>query len=157
MGQITKMGEEHLQELWQLEQECFSMPWSKEALRQELENPLAHYFVYVENGHAAGYIGLHIILDEGHITNIAVAKNMRRQGVGHRLMAAVLEEAKQKKLSFLELELRPSNLAAMHLYQKVGFVLVGRRPGYYEQPTEDALLMTLFLTENQVESETIEQ
>ena len=96
-----------------------------------------------ENGAVLGYAGLQTVLDEGYINNVAVDEKFRRQGIADELIAAFVRFG-QARLAFLTLEVRASNAPAIALYAKHGFVEVGRRKNYYDDPKEDALLMTLF-------------
>ena len=96
-------------------------------------------------GGFAGYMGLQYVLDEGYVTNVCTAPEYRRQGVASALIDAMTERARALGLAFLSLEVRVSNEAAIRLYEGKGFVRVGIRPGYYERPAEDALIMNLSL------------
>jgi ribosomal-protein-alanine N-acetyltransferase len=142
---LCPLAERHLDEATALERQCFSLPWSRAAFLAELRNPAAFYVAAEAEGGLAGYAGMQTVLDEGYITNIAVAPEWRRRGVAARLLTALRAEAVGRRLAFLTLEVRRSNAAAISLYEKQGFVQVGVRPGYYEKPREDALLMTLWL------------
>ena len=135
-----------------LERQCFSEPWSERTLMQELENPRAAFWTVSEGERLAGYVGMHRVLDEGYIANVAVDQAFRRQGLATALLQALLEEARAHKLSFVTLEVRKGNLAAISFYRKLGFQEVGRRKRFYTEPEEDAVLMTLFLTENLADS-----
>ena len=115
-------------------------------LFRSLENDLAAFLVALdERGAVAGYAGMQVVLDEGYILNIAVRPDCRRQGVAGRLLQVFLDFARGNRLSFLTLEVRASNYAAIALYGSRGFRGVGRRKNYYEHPKEDAVLMTLNL------------
>jgi len=143
MYNIVRLEERHLPEVAELEKLCFSTPWSEEALRGELKGPFTHYFAAVdERGRILGYAGMQAVLDEGYITNIAVSPSLRRLGIADALLGILLDSGREMKLSFLTLEVRESNKAAISLYDKFGFQVVGRRRNYYENPREDALLMT---------------
>ena len=102
-----------------------------------------------ENGRVVGYVGLMYVLDEGYISNVAVSPSRRREGIADMLLAELYARAKEKKLSFLTLEVRESNIPARSLYKKHGYTEVGRRKGYYSLPKEDAVLMTCFLSEEE--------
>ncbi len=133
---------EHIDQMARMEELCFSVPWSRETLAQELGNPLAHYVVCTgEDGRVLGYIGSRIVLDSADITNVAVLPEMRRQGIGFELVNRMLEELILRGVSSVLLEVRESNLPAQRCYARAGFVPVGRRKGYYDKPKEDALLM----------------
>lgn len=130
-----------------LEAESFSMPWSGTSIRAELENPYAIWLAALDGDTLAGYMGVQFGPDGGDIMTIATAPEFRGQGVGKKLISAMVEMLKEKELQWLTLEVRPSNTAAVGLYKALGFREVGRRPRYYKKPTEDALLMTLFFEE----------
>lgn len=111
-------------------------------LAEELYNDTASFIVAEgEDGSVLGYAGLHVILDEGYIDNVAVRPDCRRQGIADRLLDVFCRFG-EEKLAFLTLEVRPSNEAAVALYRKHGFQEAGRRRDYYEAPKEDALLLT---------------
>ena len=141
--QLTPMTEEHIPQIAALERACFSHPWSEDALRDELWNDSAVVIVAEgEDGTVLGYAGLQTVLDEGYINNVAVDPRFRRQGVAGQLIEAFLRFG-AAKLAFLTLEVRASNAPAIALYEKYGFTQAGRRRDYYDDPREDALLMTL--------------
>ena len=143
---ISEAREELLPQLQQIEQRSFSVPWTEAMLRLQLD-PNSHVFLTAETGAGlvAGYVGMMYVLDEGYISNVAVAPEYRRQGVADGLLDALEARARALRLSFLTLEVRAGNDPAIALYQKHGFSVVGRRPNYYEKPREDALLMTRVL------------
>lgn len=140
---LTTMNAEHIPQIAALEKTCFSHPWSEELLRQALWNEAAAIVVAEgENGTVLGYAGVSTVLDEGYIDNVAVAPQFRRQGVADELIAALVRFGRAK-LAFLTLEVRASNAPAIALYAKHGFREAGRRKNYYDDPKEDAILMTL--------------
>lgn len=148
--QIVTMNGDHLDEVAELERVCFPDPWSRNMLKEELENDLAAFLVALDGeGAVAGYAGLQVVLDEGCILNVAVRPDCRRQGVAGQLLQVFLNFARGNRLSFLTLEVRASNYAAIALYGSRGFRGVGRRKNYYEHPREDAVIMTLDLTGEQ--------
>ena len=125
-----------------IEEQCFSVPWSRESMKKELKgNDQAHYLVVEIDEKVVGYAGFWQVLDEGHIMNIAVAPEVRGQGLGEELMRAMLQQGAQLGIIYWTLEVRVSNIAAIKLYEKVGFTSAGIRPGYYEKPREDANIM----------------
>ncbi len=130
-----------------LEAACFSAPWSEASIRGELDNQWAIWLVALEGDALAGYLGVQYGPDGGDIMSIATAPEFRGQGVASRLLAAMTLRLRAKGLRWLTLEVRPSNAAAIGLYRALGFRQVGRRPRYYRDPTEDALLMTRFFEE----------
>ena len=140
---LTPMTAEHIPQIAALERACFSHPWSEDALRDELWNDSAVIIAAEgEDGTVLGYAGLQTVLDEGYINNVAVDQRFRRQGVADELIAAFVRFGRAK-LAFLTLEVRSSNAPAIALYAKHGFREVGRRKNYYDDPREDAILMTL--------------
>lgn len=142
---IVPMNADHLEELERLERICFSRPWSKRMLGEELENQCAAFLVAEdENGTVLGYAGLLVMLDEGYITNVAVFPEYRRLGVAAKIIDVYMNFAAANDLAFLTLEVRPSNEAAIALYRRFGFEEVGRRKNYYDLPKEDALILTRY-------------
>ena len=142
--EIGRMRAEHLTQMAELDELCFPVPWTLGMFKSELRNPVAVYYIAEEAGTVIGYAGMQVILDEGYITNVAVHPDFRRKGLARALLARLLEDAEKRELAFLTLEVRQSNLPAQTLYQSLGFIEVGLRPGYYHSPREDALLMTLY-------------
>lgn len=132
-----------------MEQECFSLPWTETALRNGLNSGSLLLLVAVRGAEVLGYAGLQYVLDEGYITNVCTAPGCRRKGIAAALLNEMQHRAEQMRLAFLTLELRVSNTAAYSLYEKQGYRAVGIRPGYYEQPREDAVIMTLYLSNPQ--------
>lgn len=140
---IVPMNGDHLDEVAELERVCFSVPWSRNMLAEELENDLSAFLVALDDqDRVAGYAGLQVILDEGYITNVAVRPDCRKQGVASQLLQVFLNFAQANHLAFLSLEVRASNYDAIALYGSRGFRSVGRRSNYYEHPREDAIIMT---------------
>ena len=139
---LVPMDRSHLAGVAELERMCFSTPWNEAMLEEELYNDTASFIVAEgEDGSVLGYAGLHVILDEGYIDNVAVRPSCRRMGLGDRLLDVFIRFG-QANLAFLTLEVRPSNTPAVALFEKNGFKEVGRRPNYYDDPKEDALLLT---------------
>jgi len=142
MFTLHPMNETHVDEVYAIEQESFSQPWSRKSLLDETRRKNAFCFVALDNaGHVAGYTGMWHIVNEGHINNIAVAESHRRQGVGALLISALIVTANLHKMIGLTLEVRVGNRAAMALYHKFGFVVEGYRKNYYQHPNEDAVIM----------------
>lgn len=140
---IVPMTADHLDEVAELERVCFTTPWSRNMLGEELDNYLSAFLVALDdNDKVAGYAGLQAVLDEGYITNVAVRPDCRRQGIAGKLLQVFLDFAKGNHLAFLSLEVRASNYDAIALYGSRGFRSVGRRKNYYEHPREDAIIMT---------------
>lgn len=142
---IAPMSAETVEAVARLESECFSRPWSLEALRSELQNPLAVFLAAELAGEVIGYAGMHCVLDEGYIANVAVAARHRREGVARALVESLIACGRDKGLRFLTLEVRPSNRAAISLYRGLGFLKAGLRRRFYTDPAEDALLLTKYL------------
>ncbi len=126
------------------EKECFSCPWSEDALIKALEREDNIYFSAVCDGKVAGYIGSYRVLGEVYINNIAVLKDYRNKGIGKALIKSLADYCKENGCEFCTLEVRKSNINAISLYEKCGFKLVGERKNFYDSPKEDALLYTLF-------------
>lgn len=135
--------------LAELDKRCFAVPWSERSFEDETENTLAVYFAAEDNGVIAGYCGFWQVAGEGDITNIAVAPEYRRRGLGSHLLERALREAERLKLCSMTLEVRKSNEAAKALYGKFGFEPVGVRVRYYSDNNEDALIMMRRLKTNE--------
>lgn len=148
---IVPMAPEHLDALAALERVCFSRPWSRQMLADELDNQCAAFLTALEpdTDRVIGYAGLLVAADEGYITNVAVEPSRRRQGVAAQLLQVFDNFARANKLAFLTLEVRPSNAAAIALYRSFGFEEVGRRRNYYDLPKEDALILTKYYGEEE--------
>lgn len=142
--QIVKMQARHIEEIAEIEKLSFSKPWSFEALAEELSNPLAVFLVAVIDGKTVGYAGMHHIIDEGYITNIAVHPDYRRRGIATALINELDNYARKKGLALLTLEVRCSNTVAIDIYRRAGFDEAGIRKGFYDEPKEDALIMTKY-------------
>ena len=126
-----------------IERRSFPIPWPAYAFRQEIEaNRLARYLVVRIGDEIVAYAGLWLMVDEAHVTTFAVLPEWRRQGVGRRLMLALMEIAREMGANVATLEVRLSNMAARRLYEQFGFRPVGVRPRYYSDNNEDALIMT---------------
>ncbi|HWQ88756.1 MAG TPA: ribosomal protein S18-alanine N-acetyltransferase [Desulfitobacteriaceae bacterium] len=146
---IRPMQVEDLEAVHNIEKESFSTPWSLKAFTAELlENDLARYFCLIADGQVAGYIGLWYILDEGHVTNIAISPLYRGRGRAEFLLRTVMQNMFIKGIKRMTLEVRVSNLAARKLYERLGFVATGVRKGYYSDNHEDALIMWAELENN---------
>ena len=125
---IVPMNADHLDEVAELERICFSTPWSRNMLAEELDNLLSAFLVALDDrDRVVGYAGVQVILDEGYITNIAVRPECRQQGIAGKLLQVFLDFAQANKLAFLTLEVRASNHTAIMLYGSRGFRSVGRR------------------------------
>ena len=147
--EIVGMNAGHLDEITRMETLCFSCPWSYESLKNELTNPVAVYFIAEFDGRPVGYAGMHYVLDEGYIANIAVHPDFRCRGIATALMERLDAFAHDKALAMLSLEVRVSNSGAIRIYEKSGYQRVGVRRGFYEKPREDAYIMTKILKDTQ--------
>jgi [ribosomal protein S18]-alanine N-acetyltransferase len=139
---FRQMKEEDLNKIIEIEKKSFATPWTYDAFYNELySNQFAHYVVAEVDEKIIGYCGLWVIIDEGHITNIAVLPDFRGIGLGEKLLTAVMETAKNLGAETLTLEVRVSNHVAKGLYRKLGFQDGGIRKSYYTDNFEDALVM----------------
>ena len=138
------MTPQHLDGALKIENECFSHPWTRENLENELNIPTSVFYAALENDEVIGYIGMSTVIDEGYIFNVAVSEDYRRRGVGYALVRELVTCGMKNSLCFITLEVRESNSAAIALYSKFGFIRVGERKNYYSAPTENAVLMTLY-------------
>jgi len=139
---------EDLPDVLEIDRVSFPVPWPERSYRFELiENPAAQLFVAEKADEAesqvVGFIGYWLIGDEVHISTFAIHPDHRKQGIGESMMVRALRTARSRGAALATLEVRVSNWAAIHLYEKLGFEQVGRRAGYYRDNGEDALLMTL--------------
>ena len=139
---------EDAKEIFAIEMECFSVPWSLDSIETELvnEDKKLYYVVEDVNG-VVGYAGAWLVYDEGQITNIAIRPSARRQGFGAKLTSALIEECFKRGMHEIFLEVRISNLSALSLYRKLGFTVKGMRKNYYSEPKEDAYIMSLIKEE----------
>lgn len=138
---IEKMNEAHVAQVAALEKCCFSDPWSENSVRSELCNPLSFWLVALDEERVAGYIGSQSVQGESDMMNVAVDPAYRRQGIGEKLVTELAAQLKALGNESLTLEVRASNDSAIALYQKLDFEQVGRRPNYYRNPKEDALIL----------------
>lgn len=140
---FRKMVEADIDHVVAVENASFSSPWARQSFCEELENKLAYYLLATSGDAVIGYVGMWIIIDEAHITNVAVLPSHRRLGIGEAMMQEALVVAKSKGACAMTLEVRASNLAAKNLYEKLGFKPSGVRKNYYEDTQEDAIIMWL--------------
>ncbi len=124
-----------------VEAATFPTPWSRDAFESEMKNVAARYLVAEKAGRVIGYAGAWIILDESHITNIAVLKDERGQGIGRKLTYGLMQYLSNLGAAYATLEVRKSNEVAQNLYKSLGFIKLGVRKRYYEDNGEDALIM----------------
>lgn len=142
---IEKMTSGQLDDVYIIETECFSHPWSKQSLEEELNNETSLFLVAKEENEVIGYIGMSIVIDEGYIFNVAVREKYRNKGVATALINELVTYGKKNNFSFITLEVRESNLPAISLYSKFGFIKAGERKDYYSNPKENAILLTKYL------------
>ena len=138
---ILPMNETHVSAVAELEKLCFSAPWSERSIASELQNEYSLWLVEERDGVAVAYVGSQSCPPEADVMNVAVAPAFRRQGIGEGLMVALMDALRDKGMESLTLEVRASNSSAIALYDRLGFTEVGRRPNYYTDPVEDALIM----------------
>lgn len=140
---IKRMEPQDVDSVIKIEEQAYgSHHWSKESFLNELNNELARYYtLFNENNELAGYAGCWHILDEAHITNIAIAKQHRRKRYAEALLKRIIDDCYLEKVKYITLEVRVSNIPAINLYTKYGFSSFGTRKGYYQDNNEDALIM----------------
>ncbi len=139
---VRRMTLSDLDAVVAIEEATFPTPWSKDSFRQELErNVAARYLVAEKDGAVIGYAGAWVILDESHITNIAIAESQRGNGYGRLLTEALMQYLSNLGAAYATLEVRRSNIRAQNLYKSVGFIQLGVRKRYYEDNQEDAFIM----------------
>ena len=139
--QIKPLTEEYVDQVCVLEEEAFSMPWHKESFLEMIANENACYLVALMGEEVVASCGLRHIVGEGEITNVVTKNTMRGKGVGRKILLRLLEEGSKMGAEAFTLEVRVSNAPAIHLYESLGFVSEGVRKNFYEEPTEDALIM----------------
>lgn len=138
---IVPMSQEHVLPIALIERRCFSLPWTEACVEKELTNPLSLWLTALKDGEVVGYIGSQSVLGEADIMNVAVSPDHRREGIAKRLLVELEEALRKNGVYSLTLEVRPSNLAALALYETLGYSEIGRRPNYYHRPKEDALIL----------------
>ena len=145
MVTYREMLKEDVQALARLEEDNFPHPWSEQSLLKEVDREESLFVVAEADGTVAGYAGMYLIGDEGDITNLVVDSACRNRGIGHGLMKYLLDKAENKGIKAVTLEVRVSNAGAIRLYEAHGFVSQGIRPGFYDSPREDAMIMWYYL------------
>ena len=138
---IRPLTEEYVDQVCVLEEEAFSMPWHKESFMEMIANENACYLVALVGEEVVASCGLRHIVGEGEITNVVTKSTMRGQGIGRQILLKLLDEGAKMGAQVFTLEVRVSNTPAIHLYESLGFVSEGIRKNFYEEPTEDALIM----------------
>lgn len=140
--EIVPLQSCHIDAVYELEKECFGNPWSREDLAAQPSNENAHFLVAANGDEVCGYIGVYELFESCEVANLAVKKEFRRKGIAKALLYEAIEGAKSRKREFITLEVRPSNTAALGLYESLGFEKAGLRKGFYSSPVEDALILT---------------
>lgn len=141
---VSEMRKEDIPEAARIEKECFSQPWSEKALSEELQNPVARFYAARNGDKTVGYIGAFNVGGEVSVTDIAVQREYRNRGIATGLIKTLKAKMREEKAEFITLEVRESNITAIRLYERNGFKTVGKRKGFYENPKEDAVLMTFY-------------
>ena len=141
MISYVSMTEDHVSQVAELEKVAFRDPWSENSIRSELNNPLSYWLVAVEGGRVVGYVGSQAVMGEADMMNIAVDPAFRRLGIARKLVRGLVAALKGNGVYALTLEVRASNEPAKALYASENFLQVGRRPNYYRNPKEDALIL----------------
>ncbi len=143
---INKMQPEDLERVIEIENSSFSRPWSKKSFMDALESDYSYMITAKSSGNILGYAGMYSVQGEGYVYNIAVDKCHRKRGIGTLLLSDLIRYSKEARLGFLSLEVRESNTSAIDLYSKLGFINQGIRKSFYDKPTENAVIMTIFLS-----------
>ena len=141
MIEYVKMTSDHTAQVAQLEKACFQDPWSENSISSELRNPLSLWLVALDGQQVVGYVGSQSVMGEADMMNIAVSAQYRRMGIAQELVKRLVHALHEADVCSLTLEVRASNDPAKALYGKLGFRQVGRRPNYYRNPKEDALIL----------------
>lgn len=137
---IIEFKKEHIDAVAEIEKICFSHPWSKADLKAQIDNETSHFYVAAVDEKIVGYMGLQVFSGEGYVTNVAVLPQYRQRGIAQRLIEKCMENA----MDFISLEVRESNAPAINLYTKMGFENQGIRPNFYQDPKENAIIMTKY-------------
>ncbi|MBX3097534.1 MAG: ribosomal protein S18-alanine N-acetyltransferase [Fimbriimonadaceae bacterium] len=140
---VAPLSAEHIDRVLAIDKASQSSPWSKESFQVELDRPQGVFLVAIGDGVVVGFAGAWLVLDEAHVTNVAVDPARRRQGIARKLIRELLERVKSDGATCATLEVRAGNEPAVRLYEAFGFRSVGRRKGYYPNDGEDALVMWL--------------
>lgn len=142
--QVQPMAEAHIPSVMEIEHASNPSPWSEASIRGELKNAQASYFVAIADNQIRGFCGYWKVIDEAHITNVAVHPDCRRAGIGRSLIKHALEQAQADGIRCATLEVRRNNEAAIKLYESFGFVQSAIRKGYYPKDSQDAIVMWLY-------------
>ena len=144
--EIVKAKAQHIDAIAQMEREIFRDPWSEQSIRALILSELSFSFVAIREGEIVGYFLGSCIVPEGEVFRLAVKAELRRRGIGYRLLSRVCDLSRESGLEMLFLEVRAQNTPARALYRSLGFVEDMTRRGYYKNPPDDAVLMHLELT-----------
>ena len=146
---IREMTVKDISQAVEIENTCFSLPWSEKSFQESITREDTIFLVSEEQTSViTGYIGMYLSFDEGNITNVAVSPQHRKKGYGEALVSAAKEKAKEKQIEKIFLEVRVSNSPAISLYEKMGFENLGVRKNFYEKPNEDGIIYTKYLGED---------
>lgn len=137
---FRRMTEADLDKVAEMEKNFFSTPWSKAGFEESLRQSYSHFFVVVTD-EIVGYCGVHNLGGDGEISNVAVAEKCRGKGIGYEMLELAMEEMRKEGVEAFTLEVRASNTPAIKLYEKLGFEKAGVRKNFYDNPTEDAIIM----------------
>lgn len=143
-AEIVPMNESHVAQIAEIEQLCFSAPWTEDGIREELGNENSHFLVSACGERVLGYIGVQEICGEAYIANVAVRPEYRRMGIGEKLISAAADGAEERECEFITLEVRKSNAPAIALYTKQDYNIAGERKNFYTNPVENGLIMTKY-------------
>lgn len=138
------LNESHLPQVLEIEKQANSAPWSEKSFRNELDHAFGVFLVALVEGKVVGYGGIWLVVDEAHVTNLAVDSSMHRQGIARRLMTELLNRARERGMTCSTLEVRASNEAAIRLYEGLGYKQTAVRRGYYPDNREDAVVMWMY-------------
>lgn len=138
---IREIIKDDISSILEIEKEAFATPWTKKAFESEIKNNLAYYLVAEVDGKVVAYGGTWLIIDEAHITNIAVKEEYKGNGIGNKILEDLIEYTTDLGIRNMTLEVRKSNKIARSLYEKYGFISFGVRPKYYVDNGEDAIIM----------------
>ena len=140
---LVPLAEEHIPAILDIEKVSNGAPWSERSFRNELNHPNGSFLVALDGGRVIGYAGAWFVVDEAHVTTVAVDPNYRRKGIGRTLTVELLKTAKKRGMACSTLEVRASNEPAIELYKQLGYVATAKRKAYYPDNQEDAVVMWL--------------
>lgn len=140
MMHIRRLSSGHIDGVVNIENICFSNPWSKDDIAAQIDNETSYFLVALVDDKVVGYMGLQIFSGEGYVTNVAVLPEYRGQGIAK----ALIKKQFENEMDFITLEVRESNVPAISLYTKMGFKSIGVRPNFYSNPNENAIIMTKY-------------